>query len=78
MIGVQRDIDRLALCLHRPTSSGVMRAGSAIGTRVWMRTTLTWSIAASARITARSRRAESTSGSPPVRITSQISEWPRM
>ena len=48
MIGVQRDIGRLARRLQRATSAGVIRSGATTGTRVWKRTIFTCSIAASA------------------------------
>jgi hypothetical protein len=78
MIGVEHHIGRLALRLDCRTMSAVMRSGATAGTRVWMRTILTWSIAASVPTAWRSRDGGSTSGSPPVRMTSQICGWARI
>ena len=50
----------------------VTRSGSATGTRVWMRRISICGIADSAWTIAASRRGDSISGSPPVRITSRI------
>ena len=52
--------------------AAVIRSGATAGTRVWMRMTFTCPIAASARIAAPSVAGGSTSGSPPVRMTSQM------
>ena len=72
---MQRDIDRLAGRLRAPRPARrVIRSGSTTGTRVWKRTTFTCVDRAERAHHARARRrGDSTSGSPPVRITSQIS-----
>ena len=49
-----------------------LRSGSTTGTRVWKRTTFTWSMRDSRAIRSSSRRGDRISGSPPVTITSQI------
>ena len=63
-----RFVDDLGSAIDRAA-----RAGSTTGTRVWKRTIFTCSMALSRPMISASRRGESTSGSPPVRITSQIS-----
>ena len=66
-----------ALGVSARASAVVTRSGAATGRRVCQRSTLTWGIAASARVTSAMRRGDSASGSPPVRMTSQISRHAR-
>ena len=58
--------------LSARANAGVMRSGSATGMRVCQRSVFTCGIAAMASVVAAIRRGDKVSGSPPVRMTSQI------
>ena len=72
VVGVEDQPERLATVASAAASAAVTRAGSAFGTRVWMRSISICGIAARRADIAPSRRGDSISGSPPVRITSRI------
>ena len=79
--GDWRAAPRRSPCSARATRApmrGVIRSGATAGTRVCTRMTFTWAMAAIFATTCSSRRAESISGSPPVKMTSQICGWPRI
>ena len=79
VIAVHGEPQRARAAASAPPPARRSRApGSTIGTRLWMRITPTWSMASRAAISSASRRGDSISGSPPVRITSQISGRARM
>jgi hypothetical protein len=78
MVGVQHHVGRLARALSERTSAGVIASGLDHGNARVHADDLDVLDRAERVDDLREARGDSTSGSPPVRITSQISRWARI